>query len=93
MLLNQTVLRFGHSEIDNCKEEEIWKQLQSQLEYLRLKIKTGMNQNATYIHSDPIHAKADKPRKNEAKTRKNRWNLNKKNRKSYFEYELHSFNR
>jgi IS5 family transposase len=37
---------------------------------LGLKIKKGMIQIATFIHSDPGHAKADKPRENEAKTRR-----------------------
>jgi hypothetical protein len=34
-----------------------------------LKIKEGLIQDATFIHSDPGHAKADKPRENEAKKR------------------------
>ena len=35
-----------------------------------LKIKKGMIQDATFIHSDLGHAKNDKPRENEAKTRR-----------------------
>ena len=46
--------------------------MQSQLNYLGLKIKQRMIQNATFIHSDPEHAKADKPRENEAKTKRSR---------------------
>jgi transposase, IS5 family len=43
--------------------------LQNQLDIIGLKIKKGMIQDATFIHSDSGHAKADKPRGNEAKTR------------------------
>ena len=39
---------------------------------LVLKIKKGMIQDATFIHSDPGYAKADKPQENEAKTRRSR---------------------
>lgn len=42
--------------------------MQRQLESLGLKIKKGMIQDATFIHSNPGHAKADKPRGDEAKT-------------------------
>lgn len=56
-----------------------------------MKIKNGMIQDATFIHSDPGHAKADKPRGNEAKTRRSRdWTWTKKGNKSYFGYKLHS---
>jgi IS5 family transposase len=37
-----------------------------------LKIKKGMIQDATFIHSDLGHAKNDKPRENEAKTKRSR---------------------
>ena len=37
-----------------------------------LKIKKGMIQYATFIHSDLGHAKKDKPRENEAKTKRSR---------------------
>jgi len=50
-----------------------------------------MIQDATFIHSDPGHAKADKPRGDEAKTRRSRdgtWT--KKGDKSHFGYKLHN---
>ena len=76
--------------IDNCKEE-ILKQLQRQLNYLGLKIKKGMIQDATFIHSDSGYAKADKPRENEGKTRRNiDGNWTKKSGESHFGYKLHS---
>ena len=65
--------------------------MQSQLDALGLQIKQGMIQDATFIHSDPGHAKADKPRGDEAKTRRNRdgtWT--KKGGKSHFGYKLHN---
>ena len=63
--------------------------MQSQLDTLGLQIKQGMIQDATFIHSDPGHAKADKPRGDEAKTRRSRdgtWT--KKGGKSHFGYKL-----
>ncbi len=54
-----------------------------------LKVKKGVIRDATFITSDPGHAKADKPRGDEAKKRRSRtWT--KKNSKSYFGYKLHS---
>ena len=45
-----------------------------------------MIQDAIFIHSDPGHAKTDKPQENEAKTRKNqRLKLNKKCGNSHFD--------
>ena len=63
--------------IENFKEEEIWEKLQSQLDALGLQIKQGMIQDATFIHSDPGHAKADKPRGDEASKKKQRLNMDK----------------
>jgi IS5 family transposase len=56
-----------------------------------LKVKQGVVQDATFITSDPGHAKADTPRGNEAKTRRSKdgtWA--KKGSKSFFGYKLHS---
>ncbi len=50
-----------------------------------------MIQDAIFIHSDPGHAKADKPRGDEAKTRRSRdgtWT--KKGGKSHFVYKRHN---
>ena len=65
--------------------------MQSQLDGLGLQIKQGMIQDATFIHSDSGHAKADKPRGDEAITRRSRdgpWT--KKGDKSHFGYKLHN---
>lgn len=69
----------------------IWQELQRRLDSKRLKVKKGVIQDATFITCDAGHAKADKPRGNEAKTRRSRdgtWT--KKYSKSYFGYKLHS---
>jgi IS5 family transposase len=56
-----------------------------------MKIKKGMIQDATFIHSSPGHAKADKPRGKDAKTTRSKdgtWA--KKGGKSHFGYKLHT---
>jgi IS5 family transposase len=55
--------------------------LQSQLDGLGLKIKKEMIQYSTFMHSDPGHAKLAKPRKNKAKKKKLKRNLDKKNQR------------
>jgi IS5 family transposase len=73
------------------RDKKIWQELQRQLDSKGLKVKKGVIQDATFITSDPGHAKADKPRGDEAKTRRSKdgtWT--KKNSKSYFGYKLHS---
>ncbi|AFV23965.1 transposase [Methanolobus psychrophilus R15] len=76
---------------DNGKEKEIWDEMQKQLNALGLKIKKGMIQDATFIHSNPGHAKADEPRGKDAKTARSKdgtWA--KKGGKSHFGYKLHT---
>lgn len=86
-----TVWSFRKRIVDNGKEEQIWTEMQKQLDALGLKIKKGMIQDATFIHSNPGHAKADEPRGKEAKTRRSKdgtWT--KKGGKSFFGYKLHT---
>jgi len=86
-----TVWRFRERLIETGKDKEIWKELQRQLDAQGLRVKKGVIQDATFITADPGHAKADKPRGGEAKTRRSKdgtWA--KKNGKSYFGYKLHS---
>lgn len=69
----------------------IWEELQRQLDEKGYRIKRGTIQDATFITADPGHAPADKPRGDEAKTRRSRdgtWM--KKGKKSQFGYKLHS---
>jgi IS5 family transposase len=73
------------------KDRAIWAELQRQLDFLGLKVKQGVVQDATFITADPGHAKVDTPRGEEAKTRRSKdgtWT--KKGSKSYFGYKLHS---
>lgn len=86
-----TVWAFRERLSKTGRDKKIWQELQRQLDSKGLKVKKGVIQDATFITSDPGHAKADKPRGNEAKTRRSRdgtWT--KKNSKSYFGYKLHS---
>lgn len=73
------------------KYDKIWEELNRQLDSKGLKIKKGVIQDATIITTDPGHAKADKPRGDEAKTRRSKdgtWV--KKGKKSYFGYKTHT---
>jgi IS5 family transposase len=86
-----TVWSFRKRIVDNGKEDQIWNEMQKQLDTLGLKIKKGMIQDATFIRSNPGHAKVDEPRGEEAKTRRSKdgtWT--KKGGKSYFGYKLHT---
>jgi len=72
------------------KDSLIWNELQRQLDLKGLSIRKGMIQDATFIHSDPGHAKVDTPRGKEAKTRRSKdgtWT--KKGGKSHFGYKFH----
>jgi IS5 family transposase len=73
------------------KDELIWEELQRQLDEKGLKIREGVIQDATFIHSDPGYASADTPRGEEMKTRRNKdgtWR--KKGGKSNFGCKLHA---
>ncbi len=86
-----TVWSFRERLSKTGRAKKIWQELQRQLDSKGLKVKKGVIQDATFITSDPGHAKADKPRGDEAKTRRSKdgtWT--KKNSKSYFGYKLHS---
>ncbi|AFV22815.1 transposase [Methanolobus psychrophilus R15] len=88
---SKTVWSFRKRISDNGKEKEIWDEMQKQLNALGLKIKKGMIQDATFIHSNPGHAKADEPRGKDAKTARSKdgtWA--KKGGKSHFGYKLHT---
>ncbi len=86
-----TIWRFRERLIKNKKEEALWEELQRQITERGLTIKRGMIQDASFILADPVHAKMDKPRGNEAKTRRSKdgtWV--KKGQKSHFGYKLHT---
>ena len=86
-----TIWAFRERLIETGKDRELWDELQRQLDLMGLNVKSGTIQDATFITADPGHAKIDKPRGDEAKTRRSRdgtWT--KKGNKSYFGHKLHS---
>ena len=75
---------------DSGGDKEIWNELQKQFDAMKLKVKKGIMQDASFITSDPGHAKSDTPRGEDAKTRRNEdgtWG--KDGTKSYFGYKPH----
>lgn len=88
---HSTIWYFRERLINQGKLELIWKELQRQQDALGLKIKKGTIQDATFITADPGHVPADKPRGNQARTRRSKegtWT--KKNSKSYFGFKVHT---
>ncbi len=86
-----TMWLFRERLADTGKDREVWAELQRQLDEKGLNVKKGVIQDATFITSDPGHAPADKPRGEEARTRRSRdgtWA--KKGGKSSFGYKLHA---
>ena len=85
-----TIWTFRERLDDSGMGKEIWDELQKQLDAMKLKLKKGIMQDASFITSDPGHAKSDTPRGEEAKIRRSKdgtWA--KKGKKSYFGYKLH----
>lgn len=88
---HSTVWSFREMLKGTGKDKEVWDELQRQLDSKGLEIKKGTIQDATFITADPGHAKADKPRGDESKTRRSKdgtWV--KKGNKNYFGYKLHT---
>ena len=86
-----TIWRFRERLIKNKKEDDLWEELQRQIIERGLTIKRGMIQDATFILADPGHDNKDKPRGNEAKTRRSKdgtWA--KKGAKSHYGFKLHT---
>ena len=85
-----TVWRFRERLAESGRDKLVWKELQRQMDAKGLKVKKGVVQDASFFTSDPGHARADKPRGEEAKTRRSRdgaWV--KKGTKSVFGDKLH----
>jgi len=85
-----TVWQFRERLAETGRDKLVWEELQRQLDAKGLTIKKGVVQDATFITADPGHARADKPRGTEARTRRSRdgaWG--KKGGKSYFGNKLH----
>lgn len=86
-----TVWYFRERLKESGKDKEIWKELQRQLEAKGLKIRKGIIQDATIITSDPGHDDADKPRGDDAKTRRSKdgaWGRQRS--KTFFGFKLHT---
>ncbi|MFZ0035596.1 MAG: IS5 family transposase [Sedimentisphaerales bacterium] len=85
-----TVWLFRERLIENGKLESIWEEFLDQLKAEGYEVKKGVIQDATFITSDPGHAKSDVPRGDKANTRRSKdgaWS--KKGNKSYFGYKGH----
>jgi IS5 family transposase len=80
-----TIWSFKNRLIEAEVRDEIWNELQHQIDARGLQVKRGVIQDATFITSDPGHAPAEKPRGDLARTRRSRdgtWA--KKGKNSYF---------
>src|SRR5512136_1634726 len=85
-----TVWLFRERLKENGKLDAIWEEFVNQLKAIGYDVKKGVIQDATFITSDPGHAKSDVPRGDKAKTRRSKdgaWS--KKGSKSYFGYKGH----
>ena len=86
-----TMWLFRERLADTGRDRLVWEELQRQLDEKGLSVKKGVVQDASFITSDPGHAKKDKPRGKEARTRRSRdgtWA--KKGVKSSFGFKLHT---
>jgi IS5 family transposase len=86
-----TVWLFRERLAETGRDRLVWAELQRQLDEKGLKVKKGVAQDASFITADPGHARADKPRGTEARTRRSRdGSWTKKGGKSFFGYKLHA---
>ena len=67
-----TVWQFRERLAETGRDKLIWEELQRQLDAKGLKVKKGVAQDASFITANPGHARADKPRGTEARTRRSR---------------------
>jgi len=85
-----TVWTFRKRLKESGKYNDIWDEFTNQLRARGYEVQTGVIQDASFITSDPGHAKKDVPRGDEAKTRRSRdgtWAT--KGKKSNFGYKAH----
>jgi len=86
-----TVWLFRERLAETGRDRLLWAELQRQLDEKGLQVKKGVAQDASFITSDPGRARADKPRGDEARTRRSRdGSWTKKGGKSFFGYKLHA---
>tara|TARA_B100002003_G_scaffold163584_1_gene151820 strand:+ start:356 stop:955 length:600 start_codon:yes stop_codon:yes gene_type:complete len=90
-LPDYTVWQFRERLAESGRDRAIWKELQRQLDEKGLKVKKGVVQDASFITSDPGHARADKPRGEMARTRRSRdGDWSKKGDKFSLGFKLHA---
>jgi IS5 family transposase len=86
-----TVWLFRERLAETGRDKAVWEELQRQLDEKGLSVKKGVVQDATFITSDPGHAAKDKPRGEDARTRRSRdGSWAKKGSKSYYGFKLHA---
>ena len=86
-----TVWQLRERLAESGRDKAVWEELQRQLDAKGLKVKKGVVQDATFITADPGHARTDKPRGEEARTRRSRdGSWTKKGTKSSFGFKLHA---
>ncbi len=86
-----TVWQFRERLAETGRDRLVWAELQRQLDERGLRVKKGVVQDATFITSDPGHARADKPRGEMARTRRSRdGSWTKKGSRSYYGFKLHT---
>ena len=86
-----TVWQLRERLAESGRDKGVWEELQRQLDAKGLKVKKGVVQDATFITADPGHARTDKPRGEEARTRRSRdGSWTKKGTKSSFGFKLHA---
>jgi IS5 family transposase len=86
-----TIWAFKNRLVDAGVLDGLWTDLQEQIDARGLTVHRGVIQDATFITADPGHAAADKPRGDQARTRRSRDGIwAKKGKKSQFGYKLHT---
>ena len=86
-----TIWAFKNRLVDAGMIDDLWTDLQQQLDARGLMIRRGVIQDATFITADPGHVTAATPRGDQARPRRSRdgtWA--KKGKKSQFGYKLHT---
>ena len=86
-----TIWAFKNRLVDADMTDDLWSDLQQQIDARDLRTRRGVIQAATFITADPGHAKADTPRGDQARTWRSRdgtWA--KKGTTSQFGYKLHT---
>jgi len=86
-----TVWQFRERLAESGRDRMVWEELQRQLDEKGLSVRKGVVQDASFITADPGHARADKPRGEEARTRRSRGgSWAKKGSRSYYGFKLHA---